>query len=111
MGLLSLPLYFLFNKFEDYFETNSKKLTTIDSYEKRSNQIIISQDEMILKENLNVYLRSGPVFLLGSLTVSCNPWLFFPSLFIALSYNFSLYFFGFYLIYLSQTKNNFDHYV
>ncbi|CAO4381170.1 unnamed protein product [Caenorhabditis nigoni] len=89
----------------------TESLTIFESHGKRSNKISISQNEMILKENLSVYLRSGPVFLLCSLTVSCNPWLFYPSLFIALLYNVIMYIFGFYLIYLSQSKDNYDYFV
>ncbi|PIC29329.1 hypothetical protein B9Z55_020944 [Caenorhabditis nigoni] len=110
-ALLAFPLYFLPDLFSKYVETNSKNLTTIDSYEKRSNQIIINRYEMRLKENLIGYLKSGIIYIQTSLTVSCNPWLFFPSLFVALLYNVSLYIFGFHLIYLSQTKSNFDHFV
>ncbi|CAP25568.1 Protein CBG04954 [Caenorhabditis briggsae] len=53
-GLLAIPLYFSSYQFEKYVERNSKNLTTLGSYEKRSNQIIISQYEMILKENLSI---------------------------------------------------------
>ncbi|CAO4381172.1 unnamed protein product [Caenorhabditis nigoni] len=110
-GLLSIPLYFSSYLFSKYLERNSNNLVTSEGYEKRLNQIIISQNEMRLKEILIVYPKSGDFYIISSLTVSCNPWLFFPSLFIALTYNFTLYFFGFCLIYLSQTKSNFDHFV
>ncbi|CAO4381173.1 unnamed protein product [Caenorhabditis nigoni] len=110
-ALLSIPLFFSSYHFGKYVERNSKNLTTFGGHENRSNPIVISQNEMKIKENLRVYLREGQIFILISLTVSCVPWLFVPSLLVAILYDVSLYIFGFYLIYLNHTKNDFDHFV
>ncbi|ULT91711.1 hypothetical protein L3Y34_009392 [Caenorhabditis briggsae] len=71
--VLIIPINYFSKKFGEYVEQNTKNLTTIEFYERQSDQVVVSHEKIVLRAVLKDSFPMYSNFVICSLYVSCNP--------------------------------------